>query len=47
MRILAWNCRGTGKALIVRALKALEKENSPNIVFLAKTKSKVQKKKKK
>ena len=40
MRILAWNCRGTGKALTV---KALERENSSNIVFLAETKSKVQK----
>jgi exonuclease III len=43
MRILAWNCRGTGKALTVRALKALERENSPDIVFLAETKLKVQK----
>ena len=38
MRILAWNYRGTGKAMTVRALKALERENSPDIVFLAETK---------
>ena len=43
MRLLSWNCQGAGKALAVRALKALVCENSPNIVFLFETKSDVKK----
>ena len=43
MRLLAWNCRGIGKAPTVKALKALARDNSPNLVFLAETKSNVQK----
>ena len=43
MRLLAWNYRGIGKAPTVKALKALARDNSPNLVFLAETKSNVQK----
>uniref|UniRef100_A0A2N9ET81 Reverse transcriptase domain-containing protein n=2 Tax=Fagus sylvatica TaxID=28930 RepID=A0A2N9ET81_FAGSY len=43
MRLLAWNCRGIGKAPTVRALKALARDNSPDLVFLSETKSNVQK----
>ena len=40
MRTLAWNCRGAGRAPTVRALKALIREESPDVVFIAKSKSK-------
>ena len=40
MRTLAWNCRGAGRALTVRALKALIREESPDVVFIAESKSK-------
>ena len=41
MRTLAWNCRGAGKAPTVRALKALIREESPEVVFIAKSKTKL------
>nr|POE78806.1 hypothetical protein CFP56_54154 [Quercus suber] len=40
MRTLAWNCRGAGRAPTVRALKALIREESPDVVFIAESKSK-------
>ena len=39
MRILGWNCRGICNTLAVRALKALIRGRSPNIVFLSETKA--------
>ena len=39
MRIFSWNCRGAGKAPIVRAIKALSKESCPDVLFLAESKS--------
>ena len=40
MRTIAWNCRGTGRASTVRALKELIHESDPDIVFLSETKIK-------
>ena len=40
MRTLAWNCRGAGRASIVRALKELIRESNPDIIFLSETKIK-------
>nr|POE89502.1 hypothetical protein CFP56_43297 [Quercus suber] len=40
MRTLAWNCRGAGRAPTVRALKAFIREESPDVVFIAESKSK-------
>jgi hypothetical protein len=42
MRLLAWNCRGVNKASTVRVLKILNRECSPDILFLAETKASVQ-----
>ena len=35
MRTLAWHCQGAGRALTIRALKALIREESPDVVFIA------------
>ena len=40
MRTLAWNCRGVGRAPTVRALKALIRDESLDVVFIAESKSK-------
>ena len=40
MRTLTWNCQGAGRVPTVRALKALIREESPDIVFIAESKSK-------
>ena len=40
MRILTWNCQGASRAPTVRALKALIREESPDVVFIAESKSK-------
>ena len=40
MRTLAWNYRGASRAPIVKALKALIREESPDVVFIAESKSK-------
>nr|POF00550.1 putative ribonuclease h protein [Quercus suber] len=40
MRTLVWNCRGAGSALTVRALKALIREENPDVVFIAESKTK-------
>ena len=40
MRILFWNCRGVGRAPIVRALKALVHKESPYIIFILESKAK-------
>jgi exonuclease III len=42
MKLLAWNCRGVNKAPTVRVLKTLNRECSPDILFLAETKALVQ-----
>ena len=39
MRTLAWNCRGAGRAPIVRGLRELIRESNLEIVFLSETKS--------
>jgi hypothetical protein len=38
MRILAWNCRGAGRAPIVRTISALSYSEGPDVLFLAETK---------
>ena len=38
MRILSWNCRGAGRALTVRAIKALVRTEGPKVLFLSETK---------
>ena len=38
--ILAWNCRGIGRVLTVRTLKALNQESNPDVVFITESKSK-------
>jgi hypothetical protein len=40
MKILGWNCRGICNSSTVRALRALVKAQSPQIVFLSETKAK-------
>jgi hypothetical protein len=39
MKILSWNCRGLSRPSAVRSLRALIRENSPEILFLSETKS--------
>ena len=41
MTLLAWNCRGTGSNLAVRILIDEVKATDPTLVFLAKTKARV------
>jgi hypothetical protein len=38
MRILAWNCRGLARPAAVRTLRRLIRDQSPDILFLSKTK---------
>ena len=40
MRALAWNCRGAGGSLTIRAIKELICESCPDLVFLSETKLK-------
>ena len=41
MRFLAWNFRGAGRAPTIKALKALAREESPDIIFfIAESKAK-------
>ena len=40
MRILSWSCQGAGRALTVRALKALVNRESPYIIFISESKGK-------
>ena len=40
MRFLAWNCWVAGKAPADRPLKALVREEGPDVVFVSETKSK-------
>jgi len=40
MRTLAWNCQGAGRASTVKALKALIRDESPDVVFIVESKSK-------
>ena len=40
MRTLAWNCQGAGRAPAIRDLKALIREESLDVVFIAESKSK-------
>ena len=39
MKILSWNCRGLSRASIVRHLRLLIRDNSPDVLFLSETKS--------
>jgi exonuclease III len=39
MKLLAWNCRGLAQPSTVRSLQAFLMNESPDIVFLTKTKS--------
>jgi hypothetical protein len=38
MRLLSWNCRGIGRAPTARSLKALVRDEGPDVLFLAETK---------
>ena len=38
MKILAWNCRGLARPAIVRTLRRLIRDQSPDIRFLSETK---------
>jgi exonuclease III len=38
MRILAWNCRGAGRAPTVRTISALSYSEGPDVLFLVETK---------
>lgn len=40
MKILSWNCQGLGRALTVRNLRDLVKNNNPSIIFLMEKKIK-------
>ena len=40
MRLLSWNCLGAGRALTVRAFKALVRYEGLEIVFVSETKAK-------
>lgn len=37
MKILSWNCRGLQQAASTRALLAVQKRRSPDIIFLLET----------
>jgi hypothetical protein len=37
MKILALNCRGLGSAAAVRALRANQEQNNPQVMFLSET----------
>jgi exonuclease III len=39
MKILAWNCRGLTRPAAVRSLRMLIRDNSPDLLFLSKTKA--------
>ena len=43
MRILSWNCRCAGRAPTASALKALVREEWPNVVFILESKASLQK----
>jgi exonuclease III len=39
MKILSWNCRGISRPTAIRGLRALIRVNSPDVLYLSKTKS--------
>lgn len=43
MRILSWNCRCAGRAPTASALKALVREEWPDVVFILESKASLQK----
>lgn len=47
MIVLAWNCRGLGRATTVRSLRVLTKAHKPHILFISELKSASQEKMKK
>ena len=40
MRLMSWNCRGVGRAPTARSLKALVRDEGPDVLFLVETKVK-------
>ena len=38
MKLIVWNCRGSGNGPAVRSLLNIQKEEDPDILFLSKTK---------
>ena len=43
MRLLSWNCRGAGRPLTVRAIKAFTRKEGPDVLFMVETKIKASK----
>lgn len=39
MKLISWNCRGSGNPLIVQAVRALVVQEKPDIIFLMETKN--------
>ena len=37
MKILSWNCRGLQQAAVIRAVLAVQKRRSPDLMFLMET----------
>jgi exonuclease III len=38
MKILSWNCKGLSRLVVVRTLRRLIKDQSPDILFISETK---------
>lgn len=39
MKLISWNCRGSGNPLIVQAVRARVVQEKPDIIFLMETKN--------
>lgn len=39
MKLISWNCQGSGNPLIVQAVRALVVQEKPDIIFLMETKN--------